>query len=1076
MSDLNHKTILLVEDEAFIALTEKTALEKYGYQVIIALTGEKAVEIFQNTPGIDLILMDINLGNGIDGTDTAQLILKDHNVPVVFLSSHTEPEVVEKTEAITSYGYVVKNSGITVLIASIKMAFKLFAANRKIIESEIKENTMISNISDIIGIVGADGILKYKSPNVEKRFGWRPEDLVGKDIWSNVHPDDLEKVQIDFNALLQEDRSSKTDEYRYKCKDGTYKMIELTAINLTSDPIISGVLFNYHDITERKKIEGALLESELRYRSLFNGMTEGFALHDIVFDADNKPYDYRFLSVNPAFEKLTGLRSDDLIGKTQRQVMPDEDPFWFQTYSKVALTGESLYLEHYSPVLKLYFGVFAYCPALNYFAVIFSDITKRKQAESLLHERNKFLENIARVSPEIVYLYNTSQQRHIYINKELGDLLSYTNEVIMDRGAEVLMSSIHPEDIPRIQNHIMLISNTEGNEPHHIEYRIKGKNGEYLWLSVHEQVYQRGPDNSPEVLFGIAQVVTERKKVEKELQLNESRLRKLVDIMQHQASTLQEFLDYALEQTIMQTDSKFGYIYFYDEDSQQFILNTWSKDVMEACSIAHPLTSYDLDKTGIWGEAVRQRKPIVVNDFETFNPLKKGYPEGHVKLLRFMTIPVFNENRIVGVVGLANKESDYQDSDILQVTLLMEAVWKVTERMKAEQALRNSEERLKRALNAAKAGTWEWDLQTNENFWSDELWKLYELDPKTTKPEYKAWLEAIHPDDREQAQLTVGKAAENGTEIYAEWRVNTSDGHERWLMSRGKPVKDESGKIYLYRGVVIDITERKRTEKALRDSEERLVSLNSGLEERVDRAVREIREKDHLLIIQSRQAALGEMIGNIAHQWRQPLNMLALVLQNITFKFEYGGLNAELMQHYQTEGLKTIEYMSQTIDDFRNYFKPEKEKKMFSVEQVIRNTYKLVEEDLKNDNVQLNIIIEKTSAILGYSNEFGQVLLNLIHNSKDAFLEKGVKNPIINITVTMDDTATYVKVADNAQGIPETILDKIFDPYFTTKKTGTGIGLYMSRMLIENQMGGKLTVQNTAEGAEFTIKLLNTAP
>ena len=132
MNDENKKTILLVEDEAVLALTGKMLLEQYGYNILTADSGEKAVESVNKTPGIDLILMDINLGSGIDGTQAAEIILKSRDIPLVFLSSHTEPEVVDKTEKITSYGYVVKNSGITVLDASIKMAFKLYNAHTKL--------------------------------------------------------------------------------------------------------------------------------------------------------------------------------------------------------------------------------------------------------------------------------------------------------------------------------------------------------------------------------------------------------------------------------------------------------------------------------------------------------------------------------------------------------------------------------------------------------------------------------------------------------------------------------------------------------------------------------------------------------------------------------------------------------------------------------------------------------------------------------------------------------------------------------------------------------------------------------
>ncbi|HON78488.1 MAG TPA: response regulator, partial [Spirochaetota bacterium] len=133
-----NKTILLVEDEVIVALSQKMEMEKRGYSVITASSGKDAIEAFKSNRSIDLILMDIDLGSGIDGTETAELILQERDIPIVFLSSHTEPEIVEKTEKITSYGYVVKNSSITVLDASIKMAFRLFNEKKRVLEHQQK--------------------------------------------------------------------------------------------------------------------------------------------------------------------------------------------------------------------------------------------------------------------------------------------------------------------------------------------------------------------------------------------------------------------------------------------------------------------------------------------------------------------------------------------------------------------------------------------------------------------------------------------------------------------------------------------------------------------------------------------------------------------------------------------------------------------------------------------------------------------------------------------------------------------------------------------------------------------------
>jgi signal transduction histidine kinase/CheY-like chemotaxis protein len=157
----------------------------------------------------------------------------------------------------------------------------------------------------------------------------------------------------------------------------------------------------------------------------------------------------------------------------------------------------------------------------------------------------------------------------------------------------------------------------------------------------------------------------------------QERLESLVRVAQHSSQDSQELLDLALEEAITLTRSKFGYIYYYNEEAREFVLNTWSKDVMKECDVVDPQTCYELDKTGIWGEVVRQRTAIMLNDFQAHHPLKKGYPEGHAPLHRFLSIPVFFNDRIVAVVAVANKESDYSQTDILQLTLLMDSVWRV---------------------------------------------------------------------------------------------------------------------------------------------------------------------------------------------------------------------------------------------------------------------------------------------------------------------------------------------------------------------------------------------------------------
>ena len=196
--------------------------------------------------------------------------------------------------------------------------------------------------------------------------------------------------------------------------------------------------------------------------------------------------------------------------------------------------------------------------------------------------------------------------------------------------------------------------------------------------------------------------ITDRKKAEFEMLRNQQRLECLVRVSQNPLKNCQKLLDVALEEAITLTLSKIGYIYYYSEEAREFTLNSWSRGVMQNCNIVNPQTCYELDKTGVWGEVVRQRTPIIMNDFQTPHLLKKGYPEGHAPLYRFLSIPVFDNEQIVAVVAVANKESDYNQTDVLQLTLLMNSVWRMTERIRGEEALIKAKE-VAESANRAKS-------------------------------------------------------------------------------------------------------------------------------------------------------------------------------------------------------------------------------------------------------------------------------------------------------------------------------------------------------------------------------------
>ena len=519
----------------------------------------------------------------------------------------------------------------------------------------------------------------------------------------------------------------------------------------------------------------------------------------------------------------------------------------------------------------------------------------------------------------------------------------------------------------------------------------------------------------------------------------------------------------------------------------------------------------------------------------------------------------------------------------------------ITERKRMETDLRMSQERLSYALGGANDGIWDWSLETNEVYLSPRWKSMLGYGENELENGYYTWKRLIHPEDRGFFLRYLSDCLQEKTQRFeVEFRMRHKEGHWVDILARAKLACDAEGnpvKPMRLVGTHIDITERKRMENELRESEARfhaiyeqsllgiavvsidewrfisanpaycqmlgyteeelrhktvadvthpddvlteqefgglpqepphdfqidkrhiakngevvwttvagavmfddagkpqyrvgmlenithrrqieqaLTELNDSLEQRVREESAKNREKDHLLIQQSRFAAMGEMIGNIAHQWRQPLNTLGLILANIEDAHNYHELTGEYLAKQVYAGRQLIQKMSTTIDDFRNFFRPHKEVEKFSVTNAIKDAISLVSASFSNNNIDIAFEPCLDVFIMGFSNEFSQVLINLFANAKDAILQNQVAKGKVRVKLNCDGQNVVITIADNGGGIPESIMDKVFEPYFSTKELGTGIGLYMSKMIIENSMDGHISACNQGNGAEFAIRI-----
>jgi signal transduction histidine kinase len=244
------------------------------------------------------------------------------------------------------------------------------------------------------------------------------------------------------------------------------------------------------------------------------------------------------------------------------------------------------------------------------------------------------------------------------------------------------------------------------------------------------------------------------------------------------------------------------------------------------------------------------------------------------------------------------------------------------------------------------------------------------------------------------------------------------------------------------------------------------------LQAEVDKELKKRMENEYLLMQQSKLATMGEMIGHIAHQWRQPLAQLGGIFMNLDASYAHGDLSSEYLEKRIKKGNELIKYMSQTIDDFRHFFEPNDREQSFDVEAYIRSAINIIQASLTYSHIDLECISPKKPLyVTGYPSEFSQVILNLLDNAKDVLIEREIKHPKIVIETTLAEEGVMVTIADNAGGIDKDIIENIFDIYFTTKrdKGGSGLGLYMSKLIIERKGMGKLSVGNGREGAIFSI-------
>ncbi|NYT04831.1 MAG: GAF domain-containing protein [Methanomicrobiales archaeon] len=527
----------------------------------------------------------------------------------------------------------------------------------------------------------------------------------------------------------------------------------------------------------------------------------------------------------------------------------------------------------------------------------------------------------------------------------------------------------------------------------------------------------------------------ERRQAQEALRLDEMRLEALFTLSQMHDVPVPEMMHFALEEGIRLTGSAIGYVAFVNDDETELEMYAWSESAMEGCHIRDKPQFYPLETTGLWGEAVRQRRPVITNDYAADNPLKKGYPPGHVQLSRHMNVPVFDGKRIVLVAGVGNKAQPYDDADVRQLSLLMGGMWQIIKRRRSEEelqhvndeisaaceqlkateemllaqnaelaeaeaALRESEERMMLAADGANIGIWDLNIVTGEEVTNEKSAEMLGYAPVERITMEHEWRNLVHPDDLPRIiQATQGHFAGLLPYYDVECRMKCSDGSWKWIHSVGRvSERDEAGRPLRMTGIQQDITEMKRYREQLEEANKKLILLS------------DITRHD---ILNQVTAVLG-YIFMLKEDWPdtgKPARYIA-----------------------------AIEELTRTIEDQISFTREYQELGVHApVWQPLSGLIRRASRGAGLDGIE--VADETGTTEILADPMFEKVLRNIFTNA----IAHGGPVTRILIRFTVEEGAGVLSVADNGIGVPDELKETIFKRGFGRK---TGFGLFLVREIL----------------------------
>jgi len=550
------------------------------------------------------------------------------------------------------------------------------------------------------------------------------------------------------------------------------------------------------------------------------------------------------------------------------------------------------------------------------------------------------------------------------------------------------------------------------------------------------------------------------------------RLENLWRITKKSSISIKEICDVTLEAIAEITQSKYGFFGFLDDAEENMIIHSWTGETMKGCTVVDKPVVFPVGKAGLWAEAIRHRRPLVVNDFSACELPRKGFPDGHVKLESLMVVPHFIGEKIHSVAAVGNKDFGYSQDDVVRISDFLKDIQAVIKQVEAESLLRQSEEKYRNLVELMNEGVLVLSRENDVMFVNRKICELLERDIREIVD--GKFVDFVHEDSKDTFIHHQILRKDGASEPY-EMTLTNKSGDTVSVLSSPTPLLNEDGEIVGSYEVVTNISNIKRMERQLLQSQkmETIGVLAAGIAHEINTPLQYIiGNADFIKESTDKLIGLGEFIKNVFAEGISPDSIGAVteMLEELDLDFM-----AEEIPAAMEESIGGLGHISSIVQSVKGFAHPgHDEAQVINVNERIRDTINISRNEWKHAAEVVTSLDEELPQLFYPPGDFDQIMLNLIvnaaHASQEVFGDTNTKG-LITISTRRDNSSLRISITDNGVGVSDAIKDKIFDPFFTTKEVGkgTGIGLAIVLQLVEKHEG-KIWLESRKGETTFHIK------